>query len=185
MALDNERSTHAVWLDSYRIDHNLVTRGQYRQFMEAGCYQQAQWWTAAGWKWQAEYGANAPTYWSENRSLDSHPVCGVSWYEADAYARFISQRLPTESEWAKAAAQNAISNLSGKVWEWTNTWFSAYPGFCAFPDAGYSQAYFDGAHRVLRGGSWTVPDCTLRRSSRNWYHPHRREMFAGFRCASS
>ena len=106
-------------------------------------------------------------------------------YEADAYARFVGKRLPTESEWAKAAAQDATGSMLGKVWEWTDTWVSPYPKFRAFPYVGYSQTYFDRTHRVLRGGSWATPKWALRRSFRNWYHPHRREMFAGFRCASS
>ena len=185
IALDNERTAHSVWLDNYWIDSHLVTCGQYRQFIEAGCYQQPQWWTAEGWQWQSATQLEGSLYWSEAAVADHHPVCGVSWYEADAYARFVGKRLPTESEWAKAAAQDATGSMLGKVWEWTDTWFSPYPKFRAFPYVGYSQTYFDRTHRVLRGGSWATPKWALRRSFRNWYHPHRREMFAGFRCASS
>ena len=185
IALDNERSAHSVWLDEYWIDSHLVTYGQYRQFIEAGCYQQPQWWTVEGWQWQSAIKLEAPLYWSEAAGLDCQPVCGVSWYEAAAYARFVGKRLPTESEWAKAAAQDATGSMLGKVWEWTDTWFSPYPKFRAFPYVGYSRTYFDCAHRVLRGGSWATPKWALRRSFRNWYHPHRREMFAGFRCAFS
>lgn len=181
-AIDNEKPAHTVWLNSYTIDRYPVTCKQYRSFIEAGGYQESCWWTAAGWQWQCAAQVQAPLYWP-NDSLDDRPVCGVSWYEADAYARFVGKRLPTESEWARAAQTDDIEAI-GTVWEWTETWFDAYPGFRPFPYAGYSQAYFDQAHRVLRGGSFATPPWALRKSFRNWYHPDRREMFAGFRCAS-
>lgn len=180
--VDNERPAHAVWLGSYQIDRMPVTFGQYHQFVEAGGYEQARWWTAKGWAWKVQARAIAPLYEAVGRSLEDHPVYGVSWYEADAYARFVGKRLPTESEWARAA-QLTGETMLGNVWEWTDSWFAPYPGFQPFPYAGYSQIYFDGAHRVLRGGSFATPKWALRKSFRNWYHPHRREMFAGFRCA--
>lgn len=208
-AIDNEKPAHSVWLDDYWIDRRLVTCKQYRRFIEAGGYHQKKWWTTAGWRWNQATGAKHPLYGSfyernkgeKNKDESSagtfdtyssnSPVCGVSWYEADAYARFVGKRLPTELEWAKAASKAASNgdalgceNMLGGVWQWTSTWFDAYPGFEPFPYAGYSQAYFDEAHRVLRGGSWATPQWALRRSFRNWYHPHRREMFAGFRCAA-
>lgn len=235
-AIDNERSAHPVWLASYWLDRTPVTCAQYRQFIEAGGYQTETWWSPAGWQWQQSAQVKTPLYWCETSAFDDCPVCGVSWYEADAYARFIGKRLPTEAEWAKAAgwnpsvqkmqrypwgdrfrqtagatgetACNSFCNygllvgtttpvtaylqsaspygcldMLGNVWEWTDTWFDRYPGFRPFPYEGYSQAYFDGAHRVLRGGSWATSRWTMRNSFRNWYHPHRREMFAGFRCA--
>ena len=181
-AIDNEKPAHSVWLEPYTIDRHPVTCKQYRSFIEAGGYGESRWWTAQGWQWKCATQAQAPLYWSVD-ALDDRPVCGVSWYEADAYARFVGKRLPTESEWARAAQTDAMQ-ATGSVWEWTDTWFDAYPGFQPFPYAGYSQAYFDQAHRVLRGGSFATPLWTLRKSFRNWYHPHRREMFAGFRCAS-
>ncbi|MGB3294091.1 MAG: SUMF1/EgtB/PvdO family nonheme iron enzyme [Phormidesmis sp.] len=181
-AIDNEKPAHAVWLESYTIDRYPVTSKQYRSFIEAGGYRESRWWTAAGWQWKCSSQAEAPLYWSTD-TVDHQPVWGVSWYEADAYARFVGKRLPTESEWARAA-QTDDTQAVGIVWEWTDTWFDAYPGFRPFPYAGYSQVYFDQAHRVLRGGSFATPQWALRKSFRNWYHPHRREMFAGFRCAS-
>lgn len=180
IAIDNEKPAHSVWLDSYEIDRTPVTCGQYQQFIEAGGYWQKQWWTAAGWEWQQKAKVEAPLYWMSDRTSPHQPVYGVNWYEADAYARFVGKRLPTESEWAKAITLNMI----GGVWEWTSTWFDAYPGFEPFPYAGYSQIYFDRQHRVLRGGSFATPRWAMRHSFRNWYHPHRREMFAGFRCAA-
>ncbi len=223
-AIDNERPAHAVSLAGYWIDRTPVTCEQYRQFIEAGGYQQAQWWTPEGWQWQQSAQVKAPLYWTNTSTFDQHPVCGVSWYEAEAYARFVGKRLPTEAEWAKAAGWDALigqsrlypwgdslrdecnygqqtgattqvgqfvhtspygcKDMLGNVWEWTDTWFAGYPGFRPFPYAGYSQVYFDQAHRVLRGGSWATPRWALRNSFRNWYHPHRREAFAGFRCAA-
>lgn len=102
-ALDNERPAHVVYLDSYWIDRYPVTCGQYRLFMEAGGYQQACWWSAAGWEWLQSAQVSQPLYWKGDPEWDDHPVCGVSWYEADAYARFAGKRLPTELEWEKAA----------------------------------------------------------------------------------
>ena len=181
-ALDNERPAHAVWLDSYQIDRTPVTFKQYRRFITAGGYDNAQWWTDEGWAWKVRARVSAPLYEAQGQMNEDQAVYGVSWYEADAYARFVGKRLPTESEWARAA-QLTGETMLGNVWEWTDTWFDAYPGFQPFPYAGYSQTYFDGAHRVLRGGSFATPVWALRKSFRNWYHPYRREMFAGFRCA--
>ncbi|WP_038020785.1 ergothioneine biosynthesis protein EgtB [Synechocystis sp. PCC 7509] len=102
-ALDNERTAHQVCLDTYYIDRYPVTCGQYRAFIEAGSYQNPTWWSKSGWKWVQSGQVTKPLYWSEDHRWDNHPVCGVSWYEADAYARFVGKRLPSEAEWEKAA----------------------------------------------------------------------------------
>ena len=101
-ALDNERKAHWVQVDSFWIDRFPVTQGQYQQFIEAGGYHQSQFWSDEGWQWLQENPVNHPTHWIAEGGAD-HPVCGVSWYEADAYARFVGKRLPTEAEWEKAA----------------------------------------------------------------------------------
>ena len=225
-ALDNERSLHRIYLDTYRIDRYPVTCGQYRIFIESGGYQNSCWWSTDGWKWLQENPVQEPLYWSTTPTWDNHPVCGVSWYEADAYARFAGKRLPTEAEWEKAASWDAASkhrhsypwgdvepqtshcnhnnsvgqttavdaypmgqspygcyDMLGNVWEWTSSWFDGYEGFVAYPYQGYSQTYFDGQHRVLRGGSWATRPWALRSSFRNWYYPGIRQILAGFRCA--
>ncbi|MEL6938207.1 MAG: DinB family protein [Cyanobacteria bacterium J06598_1] len=184
-AIDNERPAHAVSLDRYWIDSLPVSCGQYREFIAAGGYEKAEWWCEEGWRWQQSAGVKAPLYWRSEATFDQHPVCGVSWYEADAYARFVGKRLPTETEWEAAARPSTrCKQMIGNVWEWTDSWFAAYPNFQSFPYAGYSQIYFDGAHRVLRGGSWASPAAIKRRQFRNWYAPHTRALFAGFRCAA-
>jgi ergothioneine biosynthesis protein EgtB len=213
-ALDNERPHHCVHLDAYWLDRTPVTVAAYRQFIAAGGYQNPHYWTVAGWNWVQSHPITQPLYWRHHPAWDAHPVCGVSWYEADAYARFVGKRLPTEAEWERAAqglsAGEAIGNhshrvghttpvgsyphgrspvgcddLLGNVWEWTDSWFTGYNGFEAYPYQGYSQAYFDGEHRVLRGGSWATQALALRSAFRNWYHPQARQMFAGFRCAQT
>ncbi|MDH6104582.1 ergothioneine biosynthesis protein EgtB [Anabaenopsis tanganyikae CS-531] len=227
-ALDNERPAHKRYLETYYIDRYPVTCGQYRLFMAAGGYDDSRWWSAAGWKWRENQQVIQPLYWSGDRHGDNHPVCGVSWYEAEAYSRFVGKRLPTEAEWEKAASWDAKAGCSrvypwgnkfptseycncdrsigettpvndypagkssyglydtlGNVWEWTSTWFDGYNGFQSYPYIGYSQVYFDQQHRVLKGGSWATRPWGLRASFRNWYHPHVRQIFAGFRCATS
>jgi gamma-glutamyl hercynylcysteine S-oxide synthase len=233
-ALDNEMSTHRVDLDTYFIDRYPVTCMDFRDFIQAGGYENAQYWSDAGWTWlhsetlkQAnKQRIKQPLYWHDDAAWDNHPVCGVSYYEAEAYAKFVGKRLPTEAEWEKAARWDVQANISrkypwgeeptaeycncagiiyksqttpvnaypqgksasgmydalGNVWEWTSSWFDGYPGFTYYPYTGYSQVYFDGEHRVLKGGSWGTRIWAMRSSFRNWYHPHVREIFAGFRC---
>lgn len=101
-ALDNEKQAHWVQVDSFWIDRFPVTQGQYQKFIEAEGYRQPQYWSKEGWQWLQDNPVNHPTHWISNGGED-HPVCGVSWYEADAYARFVGKRLPTEAEWEKAA----------------------------------------------------------------------------------
>jgi gamma-glutamyl hercynylcysteine S-oxide synthase len=226
-AMDNERPQHRVWVDGFWCDRIPTTQAQYQRFIEAGGYHTEHYWTPQGWEWLQRTQVSQPLYWLADPAFAQHPVCGVSAYEAEAYARFVGKRLPTELEWEKAAcwhpdtqttqafpwgnafpaAQHCNHNhhmgqttpvhhypqsvsplgcydMMGNVWEWTASWFAAYPGFTPYPYPGYSQSYFDHAHRVLRGGSWATRPWALRGSFRNWYHPHVREFFAGFRCAT-
>jgi gamma-glutamyl hercynylcysteine S-oxide synthase len=106
-ALDNESPSYRVYLDTYLIDRYPVTCGQYRAFMAVGGYENAEWWSEAGWQWLQVERVTQPLYWHSDRSYDDHPVCGVSWYEAEAYSNFVGKRLPTEAEWEKAASWDA------------------------------------------------------------------------------
>jgi len=194
--LDNERPQHEVEVGDYLIDRSPVTNQEFFRFVIADGYDSPQWWSAEGWQWRDQYQIHHPLYWRRHDVGDwveigteavsplvlERPVTGVSWYEADAYARFIGKRLPTEAEWEKAAVHEVLARI-GCVWEWTATWFHPYPGFVAHPYQGYSVPYFDNQHRVLRGGSWATQPHVRRCTFRNWYQPWVREIFAGFRCA--
>lgn len=106
-ALDNEKSLHRVYLESYWIDRYPVSRQQYQVFIRAGGYNNPQWWSSEGWAWLQANPVSQPLYW-DTAVADDHPACGVSWYEAEAYAHFAEKRLPTEAEWEKAASWDAV-----------------------------------------------------------------------------
>ena len=102
-AQDNERPAHLVYLDDYYIDVYPVTCGQYRQFIIAGGYQNSRYWSEEGWQWLQKNLVSQPLYWLDSSQYRNHPVCGVSYYEAEAYANFVGKKLPTEAQWEKAA----------------------------------------------------------------------------------
>jgi len=173
-AYDNERPRHAVELDAFEIDRTPVTNGAYIGFME-------------------ETGAEPPLYWERDGEgwVDTargrrdpvdpaHPVIHVTWDQADAFARWAGKRLPTEFEWE--AASPRLDGV-GHGWEWTSSDFLAYPGFEAFPYREYSEVFFGGEYKVLRGGSWATHPRVIRPSFRNWDLPQRRQIFSGYRCA--
>ncbi|WP_066374851.1 ergothioneine biosynthesis protein EgtB [Anabaena sp. CA = ATCC 33047] len=139
-ALDNERPAHQVYLDTYWIDRYPVTCGQYRLFIEAGGYENPQWWSVAGWQWLQNEQGKQPLYWQTAASLDHHPVYGVSWYEAEAYSRFVGKRLPTEAEWEKAASWDAQANCRR-----TYPWGEEMPSskYCNCDGLGGDRLYSD------------------------------------------
>jgi gamma-glutamyl hercynylcysteine S-oxide synthase len=178
-ALDNERSRHPVELGAFRISTAPVSQVLYWRFIEACGYLDRNLWSAEGWSWRIANDVLMPRYWVPGAG--DLPVHGVSAYEAEAYCRWIGARLPSESEWERAALLGG--DMLGQVWQWTSTLFAPYAGFEPYPYPGYSADYFDGRHRVLKGGSWATGTACLRPSFRNWYEPWTRQMFAGFRYA--
>jgi ergothioneine biosynthesis protein EgtB len=209
-ALDNERDAHAVELCAFRLARHPVTQAAYAAFMADGGYARRELWSAPGWGWRAAGTIERPFHWRTD--APDHPVAGVSAHEAEAFCRWAGARLPTEFEWEQAArglvvtmrsgnlgglergttavgqfpdgrSADGADDLLGNVWEWTASDFVPYSGFRAWPYEGYSAAWFDGRHRVLRGGSWATRIFALRRSFRNWYVPETRQIFAGFRPA--
>lgn len=199
--LDNERPRHVVAVGDFEIDRYPVSNREFLRFVLAGGYECPQWWSAEGWRWRVQQRITQPLYWRQAATGEwleigdgsvaplelDRPVMHVSWYEAEAYARAVEKRLPTEAEWEKAARCGVLA-MTGYAWEWTSTWFHPYPGFVAHPYVGYSVPYFDHRHRILRGGSWaTHAWATLshvrRPTFRNWYQPGVRAVFAGIRCA--
>ena len=122
-AQDNERTTQKIYLDSYQIDTYPVTCSEYQCFIEKGGYDDPKHWSKEGWQWKQENLITQPLYWIASEEYSDHPVYGVSWYEAQAYAKFIGKRLPSEAEWEKAAS-----------WDETHQQQRLYPWGEALPD---------------------------------------------------
>jgi len=219
---DNETPRHRVFLEPFRLASRLVTCGEYLAFMEDGGYRRPELWLSEGWTTVQNEGWQAPLYWRKTEggeweiftlgglvSLDellATPACHVSYFEADAYARWAGRRLPTEAEWERAAAgvpvagnlmegekfhprrAEGASNLEqmyGDVWEWTASAYLPYPGFAPLPGAlGEYNGKFMCNQMVLRGGSVATPASHIRATYRNFFPPATRWQFSGVRLAS-
>lgn len=215
---DNESPRHKVWVDDFALADRLVTNGEYAAFVKDGGYQAPALWLSEGWAWRRQHGVVAPMYWrqtdggwleyrldGERELAGDAPVAHVSYFEADAYARWAGARLPTEAEWEAVAASQPVrgnfadgtlhpqpagdvplAQLFGDCWEWTSSSYGPYPGFR--PLAGTLGEYngkFMSSQQVLRGGSCATPAGHVRATYRNFFHPKDRWQFTGIRLARS
>jgi gamma-glutamyl hercynylcysteine S-oxide synthase len=179
-AYDNERPRHPREVPGFRIARWPVTNAMWLDFSEGGGYRRRAWWSDEGWAWKQASDAGDRSTARDGRP--EAPVCHVSWYEADAFARSVDARLPDEAEWEKASRCGALEAV-GHVWEWTASAFAAYPGFVAHPYREYSEVFFGDGYRVLRGASWASDLRVVTPTFRNWDLPRRRQLFAGLRLA--
>ncbi|ORE87427.1 hypothetical protein ATO7_10307 [Oceanococcus atlanticus] len=193
---DNETPPHQVWLNAFQMASTLVTNGEFQAFIDAGGYRNPTYWLSDGWDWVQREQLEHPLYWhpkatqafslrgDQPRAADA-PVCHLSFYEADAYARWAGARLPLEAEWEVAARLFPDeNNWMGQVWQWTASPYQAYPGYR--PPAGPLGEYnakFMCNQMILRGSSAYTPTDHSRISYRNFFHPHCRWQLSGLRLA--
>jgi ergothioneine biosynthesis protein EgtB len=197
-AFDNETPRHRVLLAPYRIADRPVSNRDWLGFIEAGGYREAMHWMSDGWAACQAEGWEAPLHWERGadggwqgfglaglRPLDPDaPVRHVSWYEADAFARWCGKRLPTEQEWEAAAGLPGFLAADTHVWQWTGSAYRPYPGFRPWEGAvGEYNGKFMIGQMVLRGGSLATPPGHARPSYRNFFPPGARWQFSGLRLA--
>jgi len=184
-AYDNERPRHTVELGAFAIARRPVTNASWLRFSEGGGYERREWWSREGWAWKQQH--DITHHASVHEGSPEAPVCHVSWFEADAFARAHGALLPSEQQWERAATWTQQSGERllglGRAWEWTASPFNGYPGFVAYPYREYSEVFFGEDYRVLRGGSWASHPRVASVTFRNWDLPVRRQIFAGVRLA--
>jgi ergothioneine biosynthesis protein EgtB len=215
---DNETPRHTAFVQPFALANRPVTNGEFMAFMADRGYQRPELWLSDGWQAVQQHGLSAPLYWRQRERQwqiftlqglgalnPSEPVCHVSFYEAEAYARWAGARLPTETEWEYAAAAQAVEGhfindgifhprstgagdhlqqLFGDVWEWTASAYAPYPGFTATPGAlGEYNGKFMCNQMVLRGGSCVSEREHIRATYRNFFYPLDRWQFSGIRLA--
>jgi iron(II)-dependent oxidoreductase len=182
---DNERPRHTVTVSASAIARRPVSNASWMRFSEGGGYERREWWSDEGWAWKEEHDITHHPHVATGHP--QAPVCHVSWFEADAFARAHEARLPTEAEWERAATWTHETGDQlegvGRVWEWTASHFGGYPGFRAYPYREYSEVFFGEHYRVLRGSSWASDPRVTSLTFRNWDLPQRRQIFAGVRLA--
>ena len=220
-SFDNERPRHKVWIHDFEMASHPVNHGDFIEFIEDGGYRRPELWLSAGWDTVMTRGWEAPLYWEQRggrwHTFTLHgmapverntPVCHVSFFEADAFARWAGARLPTEAEWEVAAegtpiegnflesgalhplalreapAEGAFAQVFGDVWEWTRSDYAPYPGFRPARGAvGEYNGKFMSNQYVLRGGSCATPATHIRASYRNFFPAEARWQFSGLRLA--
>jgi ergothioneine biosynthesis protein EgtB len=220
-AFDNESPRHRTWLHAFQLSTRLVTNAEYLAFVDDGGYDRPELWLSDGWAARQAQGWEAPLYWAQDGgewSMNTlagprhvrpdEPVCHVSYYEADAFARWAGARLPTEAEWETAAAdvplgghfveggrfrpaassaaedRGPIYQLYGDVWQWTASPYTAYPGYRPLTGAlGEYNGKFMCNQFVLRGASCATPRSHARLTYRNFFPADARWQFSGIRLA--
>ena len=219
-AFDNENPRHKLWLEPFRLATRLATCGDYLAFIAAGGYRRPEFWLSDGWAAVQAQGWAAPLYWREGedgwsvftlagrRALDpAEPVAHISFYEADAFARWSGKRLPREAEWEIAARETpapaspnvmesghlhpepaasapGLQQMIGDLWEWTASPYVAYPGYSPLAGAiGEYNGKFMANQMVLRGGAAVTPGGHVRATYRNFFPPSARWAFSGIRLA--
>jgi len=218
---DNEGPRHEVLLRPFTLTDRCVTKGEWLEFMADGGYERHEHWLSDGWAMVRQEGWRAPLYWENHegewrqmtltgmRPLDpAAPVAHISYYEADAFARWAGKRLPTEFEWEIASqglsetgrtlgsnalrpspvgeANQNLQQMFGDVWEWTQSHYSPYPGYSQPEGAvGEYNGKFMCGQFVLKGASCVTPDGHSRATYRNFFYPHQRWQFTGLRLADN
>ena len=211
-AFDNETPRHPELVPAHCLAERPVSNGDYREFIRQGGYRDAALWMSDGWAAVQREGWQRPLYWQEDMAseftlggmreiVDAAPVCHLSWYEADAFARWAGARLPTEAEWESFAAGQPFagnfldrgllqpapstdSQVFGDVWEWTGSAYLPYPGYKPLGGAlGEYNGKFMINQMVLKGGACVTPANHVRASYRNFFYPQQRWQFAGLRLA--
>ena len=214
-AFDNERPRHRVWLEDVDIASRQVTNAEWQEFIADGGYSRPDLWLSDGWATVQSSGWRAPGYWRHDEDegwttftlsgrrpvVAAEPVCHVSFFEADAFARWAGHRLPTEQEWEAHAASGPATHgglldparchprascevALGDVWEWTASAYLPYPGFETAPGAvGEYNGKFMNDQHVLRGASAITPSDHVRITYRNFFPASSRWAFAGLRLA--
>jgi iron(II)-dependent oxidoreductase len=177
-AYDNERPRHRVQMPAFQIARQPVSNASFLHFSEQGGYARRELWSPEGWAWREE--ERATHHPAIGQGHPQAPACHVCFFEAEAFAKAHDARLPSESEWEKAAG---TLDAVGRVWEWTLSTFAGYAGFVAYPSREYSEVFFGERYRVLRGGSWATDARVASPHFRNWDLPQRRQIFAGVRLA--
>jgi ergothioneine biosynthesis protein EgtB len=222
-AFDNETPRHCVYIAPFRLASRPVTCAEYLAFLDEDGYARPELWLSEGWDTMRPEGWQAPLYWNRDENtrsgwriftlhgwqpldeLSETPVCHLSFFEADAFARWAGHRLPTEFEWEFVAAQlpphgnlleadalhptapkasRGSQQLFGDVWEWTASPYTGYPGYKPLPGAlGEYNGKFMSSQMVLRGGSCVTPQTHIRATYRNFFSPATRWQFSGLRLA--